>query len=61
MLRPDGESQVSGPKVVSPPVCPQCDGQGQVHHGEGALSYVTLCKDEACWERRQQAWDGVGP
>jgi hypothetical protein len=30
-----------------------CDGRGQVHHGEGALSFVTLCPN-GCAAR---AWD----
>jgi hypothetical protein len=30
-----------------------CDGRGQVHHGEGALSFVTLCPN-GCGSK---AWD----
>lgn len=33
-----------------------CDGHGQVHHGRGALSYVTLCRDPACMARREAEW-----
>jgi hypothetical protein len=33
-----------------------CDGYGQVHHGEGALSWVTLCRDADCVARREAAW-----
>jgi hypothetical protein len=33
-----------------------CDGDGQVHHGEGALSYVTLCRNRECLERGVAAW-----
>lgn len=31
-----------------------CDGTGQVHHGEGALSYVTQCQNPSCV---RQCWD----
>lgn len=33
-----------------------CDGRGQVHHGFGALSYVTLCRDAECVAERERAW-----
>jgi hypothetical protein len=33
-----------------------CDGDGQVHHGEGALSWVTLCRNADCVARREAAW-----
>ena len=33
-----------------------CDGRGQVKHGEGALSFVTLCRDPECVARRERAW-----
>jgi hypothetical protein len=33
-----------------------CDGDGQVHHGSGALSYVTLCRNAECVARREAAW-----
>jgi hypothetical protein len=33
-----------------------CDGDGQVHHGEGALSYVTPCRNRECLERGVAAW-----
>jgi hypothetical protein len=33
-----------------------CDGSGQVHHGEGPLRYVTLCRDADCVARREAAW-----
>lgn len=33
-----------------------CDGRGQVHHGSGALHYVTLCRDADCLERREREW-----
>ena len=33
-----------------------CDGMGQVHHGEGALGYVTLCRNPGCVARRERAW-----
>jgi hypothetical protein len=33
-----------------------CDGYGQVYHGEGALSYVTLCRNRECLERGVAAW-----
>lgn len=36
-----------------------CDGHGQVHHGEGALHWVTLCRDPGCRERRDAAFMGV--
>jgi hypothetical protein len=45
-----------------------CDGRGQVHHGEGALAFVTLCPngcgakawDEEC-ERADLLADLAGP
>ena len=36
-----------------------CDGHGQIHYGEGALHYVTLCTDRDCCERRDAAFMGV--
>jgi hypothetical protein len=33
--------------------CEHCDGSGQVHHGEGALHYVTLCPNHCAL----RAWD----
>lgn len=33
-----------------------CDGHGQVHHGSGALHYVTLCRDKACVAAREARW-----
>jgi hypothetical protein len=33
-----------------------CDGYGQVHHGSGALSYVTLCRNPKCLEKGVAAW-----
>jgi hypothetical protein len=33
-----------------------CDGSGQVHHGSGALSWVTPCRDADCVARREAAW-----
>jgi hypothetical protein len=33
-----------------------CDGRGQVPHGFGALSYVTLCEDRECMARREAEW-----
>lgn len=33
-----------------------CDGHGQVHHGFGALSYVTLCQDPECVAWRDAGW-----
>jgi hypothetical protein len=45
---------VQGDKHEAPASC--CDGYGQVHHGEGALSWVTLCRDAECVARREAAW-----
>lgn len=33
--------------------CDLCDGHGQIHHGEGALGFVTLCPN-ACGSK---GWD----
>jgi hypothetical protein len=45
---------VQGDEHQAPASC--CDGYGQVHHGEGALSYVTLCRNRECLERGVAAW-----
>jgi hypothetical protein len=45
---------VQGEEHQAPASC--CDGYGQVHHGEGALSYVTLCRNRECLERGIAAW-----
>lgn len=36
-----------------------CDGHGQVHHHEGALSFVTRCGDRDCILRRDAEFMGV--
>ena len=44
------------PRVHPRNVAGCCDGHGQVHHGFGALGYVTLCTDAECVARRERAW-----
>jgi hypothetical protein len=50
----DDEHEAPAANVRNTAGC--CDGDGQVHHGEGALSWVTLCHDPACVARREAAW-----